>query len=361
MSVSLPFLGYLSGLARLDKAPRTRKPTHGTYLLVPRPATAILPGLHLADLPDLRLDRLGLGPLSATPVHYRSYLLQRQCRQRALVAVPSLLQPCRLGHRHLLPLPGQVGHDDPRPGQHRLLGGRRHALSQARLDPLWGRHALRPAHLQSLEEVGQLGARLGRPLPHRRPSLLGTHQGLCLADRRPALHQPPGTHQGKERQREIDQGPGGAQSQDQGSAAPKPRPRPKRPDHRTRPELALELILLAARWFPDDEILMLGDSAYGGRSVLLHLPPNVHFISRVHPKAALYKPAPPKIKGTQGRPRKKGDRLPSMAEWAADAEQPWTQLDFNQFGLHAALEVKTTRGPLLQIGPRSPPDHRPGA
>ncbi|MGP0066638.1 MAG: hypothetical protein ACLQGP_23990 [Isosphaeraceae bacterium] len=33
------------------------------------------------------------------------------------------------------------------------------------------------------------------------------------------------------------------------------------PDHRTRPELALELILLAARWFPDDEILMLGDSA----------------------------------------------------------------------------------------------------
>src|SRR4051794_28479938 len=26
------------------------------------------------------------------------------------------------------------------------------------------------------------------------------------------------------------------------------------PNHRTRPELALELILLAARWFPDDEI-----------------------------------------------------------------------------------------------------------
>jgi hypothetical protein len=122
------------------------------------------------------------------------------------------------------------------------------------------------------------------------------------------------------------------------------------PDHRTRPELALELILLAARWFPDDEILMLGDSAYGGRSVLSHLPPNVHLISRVHPKAALYEPAPPKTEVSQGRPRKKGDRLPGMAEWAADAERPWTQLDFNRFGLHAALEVKTQRALYYKSG-----------
>jgi hypothetical protein len=113
------------------------------------------------------------------------------------------------------------------------------------------------------------------------------------------------------------------------------------PHHRTRPELALELINLAAQWFPDDEIIMLGDSAYGGRSVLSHLPPNVQLISHVHPKGALYKPAPPKIKGTKGPARKKGDRLPGMAEWAADRKQPWTPLDFDQFGLHATLDVKT--------------------
>jgi len=114
-------------------------------------------------------------------------------------------------------------------------------------------------------------------------------------------------------------------------------------DHRTRPELALGLIRLVARWFPDDEIIMLGDSAYGGRSVLSHLPPNVHLISRVHPGGALYEPAPPKAPRTPGRPRKKGDRLPGLAEWAADAEQPSARLDFDQFGLHAALEVKTIR------------------
>ena len=76
-------------------------------------------------------------------------------------------------------------------------------------------------------------------------------------------------------------------------------------DHRTRPELALELIHLVARWFADHEILVLGDSAYGGQSILSHLPTNVHLISRVHPKAALYQPAPPRPRGPKdGRARK---------------------------------------------------------
>ncbi len=76
-------------------------------------------------------------------------------------------------------------------------------------------------------------------------------------------------------------------------------------DHRTRPELALELIHLVARWFADHEILVLGDSAYGGQSILSHLPTNVHLISRVHPKAALYRPAPPRPRGPKdGRARK---------------------------------------------------------
>src|SRR6516164_127673 len=94
------------------------------------------------------------------------------------------------------------------------------------------------------------------------------------------------------------------------------------PDHRTRPELALELIKLVSRWFPDDEIVVLGDSAYGGRSVLSHLPANVHLISRVAANAALYEVAPPRRQGQRGRSRKKGDRLPVMAGWAADKELP---------------------------------------
>ncbi len=140
------------------------------------------------------------------------------------------------------------------------------------------------------------------------------------------------------------------------------KPRPKHdPNHRTRPELALELIALVAKWFPDDEVMLSGDSAYGGRSILSKLPPNVHLISHVHPKGALYEPAPPKTTKTRGRARKKGERLPAMKPWAEDTSQPWTRLNFNQFGLHAALSVKTIQGPVLQSRRRPAADHRPGA
>jgi hypothetical protein len=123
-----------------------------------------------------------------------------------------------------------------------------------------------------------------------------------------------------------------------------------KPDHRTRPELALELIQSVARRFPEDEFVVLGDSAYGGRSVLAHLPPKVHLISRVHPDGALYEPAPPKAPKTPGRPRKKGARRPGRTEWAADPKQPWTRLEFDQFGLHATLEVKSIQALYYKSG-----------
>ncbi len=127
------------------------------------------------------------------------------------------------------------------------------------------------------------------------------------------------------------------------------RPKPD-PNHRTRPELALELIKLVAEWFPKDVIIVVGDSAYGGRSILSQLPPNVHLISHVHPKGALYEPPPPKKEKSRGPARKKGNRLPGMTSWAEDPEQPWTQLDFNQFGLHASLQIKTIQALYYKAG-----------
>jgi DDE superfamily endonuclease len=130
----------------------------------------------------------------------------------------------------------------------------------------------------------------------------------------------------------------------------KPAKAPHDPDHRTRPELALELILLAAGWFPNDEIMVTGDSAYGGASILRHLPSNVHLISHVHPKGALYQPAPPKAEKSKGRARKKGDRLPGMAAWADDPNRPWTELKFDQFGFHATVAVKTIQALYYKAG-----------
>jgi DDE superfamily endonuclease len=132
----------------------------------------------------------------------------------------------------------------------------------------------------------------------------------------------------------------------------KSRGKASKPDsnHRTRPELARELMDLAAKWFPDDEIVLTGDSAYGGKSILSYLPPNVHLISHVHPKGALYERAPVEKAPGRGAPRRKGQRLPGMTQWANDATQPWTELKFNQFGLHATLAVKTIKALYYKAG-----------
>jgi DDE superfamily endonuclease len=122
------------------------------------------------------------------------------------------------------------------------------------------------------------------------------------------------------------------------------------PNHRTRPQLALELIQRFAAWFPGRQILVSGDSAYGGQSVLRHLPANVDLISHVHPKGALYAPPPPSRPGQRGPRRKKGARLPGMAAWAADRSQSWDVLTFAQFGLHATLWVKTLQALYYKAG-----------
>jgi hypothetical protein len=121
----------------------------------------------------------------------------------------------------------------------------------------------------------------------------------------------------------------------------KPQKKKADPNHRTRPELAVELISLVASWFPTRKLLVSGDSAYGGQSVLQKLPSNVELISHVHPKGLLYEPASAPDPHKKGAHAKKGRRLPGMAAWAEDPRQPWQKLVFDQFGLHATLRVKT--------------------
>ncbi len=125
---------------------------------------------------------------------------------------------------------------------------------------------------------------------------------------------------------------------------------PADPNHRTRPQLAVEMIGLFAAWFPNRQILVSGDSAYGGQSVLRQLPANVDLISHVHPKGALYAPPAPPQPGQRGARRKKGARLPGMAAWAADLSQVWQVLSFAQFGLHATLLVKTIQALYYKAG-----------
>jgi len=83
--------------------------------------------------------------------------------------------------------------------------------------------------------------------------------------------------------------------------------------HRTRPELAVQLLGILCNHRKSRRFHVLADSAYGGASVLQNLPSNCDLTSRLGQKARLYA-APPTHTGKRGRPRKRGDKLPTPGE-----------------------------------------------
>ena len=118
--------------------------------------------------------------------------------------------------------------------------------------------------------------------------------------------------------------------------------------HITRPELMREMLQLVASWFPERQFIFVGDSLYTGESVLKYLPKNFDMIGTVHPKGALYEPAPKNQSG-KGRRRKKGKRLPSRDCWAV-SHTPWTSFKFDQLGLHGTFQTKTRTGLYYKAG-----------
>jgi hypothetical protein len=83
--------------------------------------------------------------------------------------------------------------------------------------------------------------------------------------------------------------------------------------YRTRPELAIEMLTALCQHRENKCFHAVADSAYGGQSVLNHLPRNCDLTSRLVMDARLYDAAPERKPGTKGRPRRRGDRLPTPA------------------------------------------------
>jgi hypothetical protein len=87
-------------------------------------------------------------------------------------------------------------------------------------------------------------------------------------------------------------------------------------------ERSLQMVKALRRWLPEREIVVVGDNTYAALDFLAALHPlNVTFIARLRLDAALYEPAPPYNK--RGRPRKKGNRLPTLAAILADPSTSW--------------------------------------
>jgi hypothetical protein len=89
--------------------------------------------------------------------------------------------------------------------------------------------------------------------------------------------------------------------------------------YRTRAELAVEITALLCKAFPDVQFHLIGDSAYGGKSILTALPVNCDLTSKMDLRARLYEAPPVRRPGQKGRARKRGARRPTPEQMLAQS------------------------------------------
>lgn len=80
----------------------------------------------------------------------------------------------------------------------------------------------------------------------------------------------------------------------------------------------LNLVVITG-WFPHRRLRLCADGAYA--TLARDLPAGVHLTCRMRRDAALYQPAPPPRTGRRGRPRTKGERLPTPAQLSTTLPQ----------------------------------------
>jgi hypothetical protein len=97
--------------------------------------------------------------------------------------------------------------------------------------------------------------------------------------------------------------------------------------HKTLTAWAGQLLLVVRRWWPDRPIVAVADSTYAALEFLARCrgakPHPVTVVTRLRLDAALYEPAPPRRPHQTGRPRLKGQRLPTLAAVVADPATVW--------------------------------------
>jgi hypothetical protein len=105
--------------------------------------------------------------------------------------------------------------------------------------------------------------------------------------------------------------------------------------HKKITDWARQMILQVRRWLPERRLVVVADSAYAVLELLAacaRLPNPIVMITRLRLDAALYDPASPRKPGTNGRPRKKGKRQPTLAARLVDPTTVWQRCEVSWYG-----------------------------
>ena len=117
--------------------------------------------------------------------------------------------------------------------------------------------------------------------------------------------------------------------------------------HKKLTDYARQMILQLRRWLPDRVLIVVADSSFAALELLSAVSQHVGFITRLRLDAALYEPTAPRRPGQVGRPRKKGKRLPTLAQRVAAPQTQWQTVVLSQWYGHTDRTMELATGTCL--------------
>jgi hypothetical protein len=117
--------------------------------------------------------------------------------------------------------------------------------------------------------------------------------------------------------------------------------------HKKLTDWARQALLLVRRWLPQRALVFVADSGFAVIELLermQRLKNPICMVTRFRLDAALYEPAPERKPGRNGRPRKKGSRLPKLEQLLQDEQTTWQRLAIQHWYGEGEREVDIVSG-----------------
>ena len=96
--------------------------------------------------------------------------------------------------------------------------------------------------------------------------------------------------------------------------------------HKKLTDWARQAILQVRRWLPKRKIVVVANSSFAALDLIAMVRHHVSLVTRLRLDASLFEPQPERRPGQNGRPRKKGRRLPKLSEQLEEKKTRWTRL-----------------------------------
>ena len=127
--------------------------------------------------------------------------------------------------------------------------------------------------------------------------------------------------------------------------------------HKKLSEWAYQMVLQTRRWLPERLLVVVADSSFAVIGLLWQLRQlknPICMITRFRMDAALYEPVGP-VPGKMGRPRKKGNRLPTLEKVAEDKDTSWKRLTVQEWYAEKKRDIEITSQTAIWYHSGKPP------